>query len=170
MKKTSVVSARAPSFGDLKGARMRKFIATVVLMAIPLAACTDTREIEFGDASGLSPGVLQNIDVSERQSILFGHYEHLNTVYGRTFEGCCVYDADRLALANYAVRLFENSTGESFENKEMLIGSVDNNVWIYFVPKSLLPNPVSKTYVLELDQKTAEVISFKVLGNSRKKS
>lgn len=148
---------------------MRKIIATL-LLTIPLTACVESREIEKGDASGLSPNVLKSIEVSDRQSILFGHYEHLNTVRGRTFEGCCVYDSNRLALANYAVKLFENSTGESFNDKEMLIGIVDENIWIYFVPKSTLPNPTAKTYVLELDQATAEVISFKLLANSLKKS
>ena len=81
-----------------------------------------------------------------------------------------MYDANRLALANYAVKLFENSTGESFENREMLIGSVDNNIWVYFVPKSTIPNPVAKTYVLELDQESGDVNSFKILANSLKKS
>jgi len=148
--------------------KISKNVGLLALLAI--AACSETREIELGEASGLSPAVLQKIDVSDRQSILFGHYEHLSTVHGRTFEGCCVYDANRLALANYAVKLFENSTGESFQNKEMLIGSVDNNIWIYFVPKSTIPNPRAKTYVLELDQETGEVISFKILANAMKKS
>ncbi|NNC37822.1 MAG: hypothetical protein EX271_00650 [Acidimicrobiales bacterium] len=149
---------------------MRKILLTAVIMAVPLSACIEGRDIEVGDASGLSPSVLKKIDVSDRQSILFGHYEHLSTVSGRTFEGCCVYDANRLELANYAVKLFENSTGDSFDNMEMLIGAVDNNIWIYFVPKSTIPNPRAKTYVLELDQNTGEVISFKLLANSLKKS
>ena len=149
---------------------MKKLLLAVAVSAAFLTACNNAQELEVGDTVGLNPSVLQNIEVSDRQSILFGQYEHLTTVHGRTFEGCCVYDANRLALANYAVKLFENSTGERFQNKEMLIGAVDDNIWIYFVPKSTIPNPVAKTYVLELDQKSGEVLSFKILANSVKKS
>ena len=85
---------------------------------------TNTSPGTTSNARGLSPDVSQKNDVSDRQSILLGHYEHLNTVNGRTFEGCCVFDS----------------------------------------------NPAAKTYVLELDQETGDVLSFKILANSLKKS
>ena len=140
---------------------MKKTILLLAMGALLATACSEAQEIQVGDASGLSPRVLQQIDVSDRQSILFGHYEDLVTVQGRRFEGCCVFDANRIALANFVVRLFENSTGESFADREMLVGGLNDKIVVYIVPKALTASPTDKTYVLELDRKTATINSFK---------
>lgn len=144
---------------------MRKRIIIVFVGALLAVACNQVDEIGIGEASGISPTVLQKIEVSDRQAILFGHYEHLVTVQGRAFEGCCVFDASRIELANYIVELFENSTGKSFSDREMMIGAVGDLVYVYIVPKSLNATPIEKTYVVELDRKTARLKSFKASSN-----
>jgi hypothetical protein len=144
---------------------MTKFSTIAILAILAVTGCSEVTELRVGDATGINPTVLQKIDVSDRQSILFGHYEDLVTVHGRTFEGCCVFDANRIELANYIVRLFENTTGEDFANREMLIGAVNDKVYVYIVPKALTAAPRAKTYVVELDKKTAVLNSFKATTN-----
>jgi len=61
---------------------MRKRIIIVFVGALLAVACNQVDEIGIGEASGISPTVLQKIEVSDRQAILFGHYEHLVTVQG----------------------------------------------------------------------------------------
>ena len=149
---------------------MKKRLLIAGLVYAVLTACSGSQDIKVTGKSSINPQVLQQIDVSDRQSILFGHYEHLTTAYGLTFEGCCVFDANRLQLANYIVRLFESSTNESFGSREMLIGTVNDKIWVYIVPKALTETAIGKSYVIELDRTSGEVESFKLLAKNPMKS
>ena len=144
---------------------MLRKIAVAAFAVISLGACNQVADLTSGGTAKINPEILQKIEVSDRQSILFGHYEHLATIHGRTFEACCVFDANRIKLANYIVQLFENSTGKSFDDREMLIGGVDDKIWVFIVPKSLSAAPLAKTYVVELDKNTGLINSFKASAN-----
>jgi len=108
----------------------------------------------------LTPEMLQSIGTSNQQEMLFGHYENVNTVYGGSYKGCCVFDEDRIAIANFVVTFFEKETGQKFTDRNMLIGSTSNSLWIYIVPKNYTSSSNEKSYFLEIDKETAEVSDF----------
>lgn len=141
---------------------MMKFPSLTILLIICLSACmdNDVRQQEM-----LTPEILQNIDANQSKETLFGHYENVNTGYGGSYKGCCVFDEVRLSLANFVVKYFEQNTGQSFSDKNMLIGSTNNSIWVYIVPKDISIStsvPSSQnSYFLEIDKKTAKVTGFR---------
>jgi len=144
---------------------MMKITWLKIFSIVCLSACLDT---DTSQHEMLTPEILQNVDTDHSKDMLFGHYENVNTAYGGSYKGCCVFDDNRILLANFVVRYFEQNTGQSFSENNMLIGSTSNSIWVYIVPKNISIStsaPSSQnSYFLEIDKKTAKVISFRKMA------
>lgn len=133
-----------------------KQLILIPLIALMLVACNQEAVNEK-----LTPEMVQNIETSNQQEMLFGHYENVNTVYGGSYKGCCVFDENRIAIANFVTTLFEKETGQKFTGRNMLIGSTSNSLLIYIVPTNNSISLAQKSYILEITKETAEVRTFR---------
>jgi len=135
-----------------------KHFCILLLSTIMLVACNNKLEV-----IKLTPEIVQSIETTSQQEMLFGHYENVNTVYGGSYKGCCVFDKNRLALANFAVAVYEKKTGQKFTDVNMLIGSSSTAILVYLVPLHESQPPTQKSYLIEIDKQTAEVTAFREL-------
>jgi len=135
---------------------MKRIIFILVTSILILAACSAEPAIEK-----LTPENIQNIETSTQQKMLFGHYENVNTAHGGSYKGCCVFNADRMKLAQFIIEFFEEETGKEFSSRDMLIGTTNEKVLVYIEPSSEMRAVTDKSYYMEINKVTAEVEIFK---------
>lgn len=132
---------------------------TVLFIIILLSGCAQQQPNEN---QNLTPEIIQNVETTSEQELLFGHYENVNTVYGGSYKGCCVFNKERMKLAHFAIDYFEAQTGEEFGDRDMLIGTTNDKVLVYIKPSASMRKNTSKTYYMQINKASAEVEAFKL--------
>ena len=131
-------------------------IKTLIVLVL-LTGCTPQNAVV---KQTITPEIIQNIDTTSEQALLYGHYENVRTVYGGSYKGCCVLNEDRIKLAQFVMNLFEEKTGEEFGDRNMLIGSDAVSIIIDIEPSDRMKSLNPKRYYVKINKSTALVETF----------